>query len=227
MISGSLSDLILYAIPVILAVTFHEAAHGFVALYFGDMTAKNAGRVTLNPVKHVDLFGTIILPLLLIVSQAGFVFGYAKPVPVNFAALRNPRWDMIWVAAAGPGMNMVLALVSALSLYGAGAIDGENAAVFGNVLLFSIQLNVMLAIFNMLPLPPLDGSKVIAAFLPEGMMRRYLNFGRYGMTVMLLLLIVLPLVSARSGFDFDIFGLLVGRPAETVKDLLLALVGRG
>ena len=227
MIADSLSQILLYAIPVILAVTFHEAAHGFVALYFGDETAKNAGRLTLNPFKHVDLFGTIILPLLLIISNAGFIFGYAKPVPVNFAGLRNPRWDMVWVAAAGPAMNMVLALISAVSLYGAGAIDGDNAALFGNLLLFSIQLNVMLAIFNMLPLPPLDGSKVIAAFLPESLMRPYLNFGRYGMTVLLLLLIVLPLISSRTGFGLDIFGVLVQRPAQTVMHLLLTLVGRG
>ncbi|HXJ01020.1 MAG TPA: site-2 protease family protein [Micropepsaceae bacterium] len=227
MTSDALTQIILYAIPVILAVTFHEAAHGFVALYFGDETAKNQGRVTLNPIKHVDLFGTIILPLLLIVSNAGFIFGYAKPVPVNFAQLRNPRWDMLWVAAAGPAMNMLLALVSALSLYGAGLLDGEVAALVGNVLLFSIQLNVMLAIFNMLPLPPLDGSKVIAAFLPMSVMRPYLAFGRYGMTVLLLLLIVLPLLSARTGFGLDIFGVLVQRPAEVVMALLLTLVGRG
>jgi Zn-dependent protease len=223
----SLSQILFYAIPVVLAVTFHEAAHGFVALYFGDQTAKLAGRVTLNPIKHVDLFGTIILPLLLIIANAGFIFGYAKPVPVNFAALRNPRWDMLWVAAAGPAMNMFLALVSALSLYAVGALDGENAALAGNLLLFSIQLNIVLAIFNMLPLPPLDGSKVIAAFLPESLMRRYLDFGRYGMTVLLLLLIVLPIVSYRAGIGFDIFGVLVARPAEAVMQAMLTLVGRG
>lgn len=220
------TQIILYGIPVILAVTFHEAAHGFVALHFGDDTAKNLGRVTLNPFKHVDLFGTIILPLLLIVSNAGFIFGYAKPVPVNFAGLRNPRWHMLWVAAAGPGMNMVLALVSALSLYGAALLDGEGAALVGNLLLFSIRLNIMLAIFNLLPLPPLDGSKVIAAFLPPALMRPYLNFGRYGMTVLLLLLIVLPLLSVRTGLDLDIFGVLVQRPTEIVMDMLLNLVGR-
>lgn len=223
----SLSEILIYAIPVILAVTFHEAAHGFVALYFGDTTAKDQGRVTLNPIKHVDVFGTILLPLLLIVSNAGFIFGYAKPVPVNFGALRNPRWDMIWVAAAGPATNMLLAFVSALSLYGVGVLDGENAAVAGNLLLFSIQLNIVLAIFNMLPLPPLDGSKVIAAFLPQSLMRPYLNFGRYGMTVLLLLLIVLPLVSYRAGIGFDIFGLLVARPAEAVMQALLTVIGRG
>jgi len=225
--AGSLAQIALFAIPVILAVTFHEAAHGFVALYFGDDTAKRAGRLTLNPIKHVDLFGTIILPLLLILSNTGFIFGYAKPVPVNFAGLRNPRWDMIWVAAAGPAMNVLLAVVSAVSLHGIGLLDGESGALLGNVLLLSVELNLMLAIFNMLPLPPLDGSKVLAAFLPPSLMRRYLNFGRYGMTVLLLLLIVLPLLSAQSGFGFDIFGWLVQRPADALTKALLSLVGRG
>ncbi len=224
---NSLTEIVLFAIPVILAVTFHEAAHGFVALYCGDDTAKQAGRLTLNPLKHVDLFGTIILPLLLILSNSGFLFGYAKPVPVNFSALKNPRRDMIWVAAAGPAMNVLLALASAVSLYGTAALDGEAAAVMGNVLLLSISLNIMLAIFNMLPLPPLDGSKVLAAFLPLPLMRRYLNFGRYGMTILLLLLIVLPILSARTGLRFDIFGALVQRPADTLTRALLDLVGRG
>jgi len=225
--ADSLAQIALFAIPVILAVTFHEAAHGFVALHFGDRTAKDAGRVTLNPIRHIDLFGTIILPLVLIVTHAGFIFGYAKPVPVNFSALRNPRLDMVWVAAAGPAMNMLLAFVSAVSLYGAGALDGDSAALAGNMLLLSIQLNIMLAIFNMLPLPPLDGSKVLAAFMPASMARRYLNFGRYGMTVLLLLLIVVPILSAQSGIGFDIFGFLVQRPTDWLTRALLVAVGRG
>jgi Zn-dependent protease len=221
-----LTQLVLFAIPVIFAVTFHEAAHGFAALYFGDDTAKRAGRLTLNPIRHIDLFGTVILPLLLIVTNAGFIFGYAKPVPVNFAALKNPRWDMIWVAAAGPAMNIALAVASGLLLHGAELLEPESAALVGNVLLLSIQLNFMLAIFNMLPLPPLDGSKVLAAFLPSGLMRSYLNFGRYGMTILLLLLIVVPLLSAQSGIDFDIFGWLVQRPADAATRMLLDLIGR-
>jgi Zn-dependent protease len=216
----------LFAIPVILAVTLHEAAHGFVALHFGDETAKNAGRVTLNPVKHIDLFGTIILPLLLIVSNAGFVFGYAKPVPVDFNALKNPRWNMIWVAAAGPVMNVALALVSAGLLYGADKLQVQNSPFVSNVLLVSIELNLVLAIFNMLPLPPLDGSKVIAAFLPNAVMRPYLSFGRYGMAVLLLVLIVVPLLSERTGIGLDIFGMLVQRPADNLTRLLLSLMGR-
>jgi len=221
-----LTQTALFAIPVILAVTFHEAAHGFVALHFGDETAKNAGRVTLNPIKHVDLFGTIILPLILILSNAGFVFGYAKPVPVDFAALRNPRWNMIWVAAAGPAMNVALALLSTGLLYGAQTAGAQNSPFVANVLLLSIELNLVLAIFNMLPLPPLDGSKVVAAFLPNALMRAYLSLGRYGMTFLLLVLIVLPLLSERTGIGLDIFGILVQRPADNLARMLLSLIGR-
>ena len=223
---NSPTEIAVFAICAILAITFHEAAHGFVALHFGDTTAKDAGRVTLNPIKHIDLFGTIILPLLLFVS-AGFIFGYAKPVPVNFSALKNPRWDMIWVAAAGPAMNVLLAIASTILLTGIGVLDGENAALVGNALLLSIELNLILAIFNMLPLPPLDGSKVIAAFLPEPLMRPYLRFGRYGMTVLLLLVFVVPLLAARAGIRFDLFGWLVIGPADTLMRALLSLIGRG
>jgi len=217
-------EIALLAIPIVLAVTLHEAAHGFVALHFGDDTAKNAGRLTLNPVRHIDLFGTIILPLLLVLSHTGVLFGYAKPVPVNFAALRNPRWDMLWVAAAGPITNLVLAAISALLLYGMRSAQADGA-IATELLLLSLQLNVVLAIFNMLPLPPLDGSKVLAAFLPGPIMRPYLAFGRYGMLLLLLLLILLPLISERTGLGFDVFGILVQRPANWLIRGFLAISG--
>jgi Zn-dependent protease len=220
------AELIVFALCAIVAITFHEAAHGFVALHFGDDTAKKAGRVTLNPFKHVDLFGTVILPFLLY-TFAGFLFGYAKPVPVTYSQLRNPRWDMVWVAAAGPGMNLALALISALLLSGIGVLEGDQAALAGNALLLSIRLNLILAIFNMLPLPPLDGSKVLAAFLPEGAVRPYLSFGRFGMTILLLFLLVGPILAAQSGVNLDVFGWLVLRPAEQLMQALLALTGRG
>src|SRR5262252_2751467 len=162
-----LSQILLFAVPVVLGITLHEAAHGYVALHFGDTTARDAGRVTLNPLKHVDPFGTIILPILLLWSSGGsLAFGYAKPVPVKFGELRNPRWHMIWVAIAGPAMNLLLAIASvlllrlALSLGGVLAAGGAGSEFLLNLLVRSAQLNVILAIFNMLPLPPLDGSKV-------------------------------------------------------------------
>lgn len=211
---NTLIEIAVLAIPIVLAVTFHEAAHGFVALYCGDPTAKLAGRLTLNPLKHVDLFGTIILPLLLILSHAGFLFGYAKPVPVNFGALRHPRRDMLLVAAAGPFMNILLALLSTALIYGVESRAGSAPDLVQEAILLSVQLNIVLAIFNMLPLPPLDGSKVLAAFLPVKAMRPYLAFGRYGMGLLLLVLIVVPLISERTGLGLDVFGVLVQRPAN-------------
>ena len=222
----NLTQIALFVVPIVLAVTLHEAAHGFVALYFGDDTAKNAGRLTLNPLKHVDPFGTIILPLLLIVSNAGFLFGYAKPVPVNFNALRNPRWDMLWVAIAGPVTNIALAIVSTLLLVGVDESASSPPQMMQSVILLSVELNVVLAVFNMLPLPPLDGSKVLAAFLPARVMRPYLAFGRYGMALLLLVLIVLPLVGQRTGLRLDIFAVLVQRPANWLVQSLLAITGR-
>ena len=133
---------------------------------------------------------------------------------------------MIWVAAAGPAMNVALAVVSAILLSGIGVLDGENAALVGNALLLSIELNMILAIFNMLPLPPLDGSKVVAAFLPESLRRPYLRFGRYGMTVLLLLVFVVPILAAQAGIRFDIFGWLVLGPAEALTRALLTLFGQ-
>src|SRR5258705_3352356 len=147
---NSPTEIAVFALCAIVAITFHEAAHGFVALHCGDPTAKNAGRVTLTPIKHIALFGTIILPFLLYVS-AGFIFGYAKPVPVNYSGLKNPRRDMIWVAAAGPAMNVMLAVASAILITGIGGLDGENAAPVGHRLLLSVEVNMNLAILDMLP----------------------------------------------------------------------------
>jgi Zn-dependent protease len=185
---------------------------------------KRAGRLTLNPIRHIDLFGTVILPLLLFFT-AGFAFGYAKPVPVNFAALKHPRLDMVRVAAAGPAMNVVLALISVLLILTLGALEGETAAFVGNLLLQSAQLNVLLAVFNMLPIPPLDGGKVLAALLPGRAMRSYLHLERYGMLLLLLLLFILPMLSARSGLNLNIFGYLVTGPADFLTRSLLRIVG--
>ena len=219
-----LYDILLLAIPVIIAITFHEAAHGYVALHFGDSTAKDAGRVTLNPLKHVDPFGTILLPAVLYFT-AGFLFGYAKPVPVKFGQLRNPRWDMIWVAIAGPAMNIALAIVSAILLRIV-ITQGltENSPVV-QVLVSSVQLNAILAVFNMLPMPPLDGSKVVAPFLPISLARPYLALEGLGMIILLLLIFVAPMLAQRSGIDFDVMGPLVLDPAQAVVRTILSIVG--
>jgi Zn-dependent protease len=219
--TNTLIEIALFVIPIVIAITFHEAAHGFVAFHFGDDTAKKAGRITLNPLKHIDPFGTVVLPLLLYLF-AGFTFGYAKPVPVNFRQLRHPRWDMIWVAAAGPGMNLFLAFISAVLLR---FVPGGAAGAFLRaMLLISLQLNLILAVFNLIPLPPLDGSKVVAPLLPLPIAARYLALGRYGMLFLLIILVVLPALSQNTGVD--IFGWLVVRPVDYLEDLMLGAVGR-
>ena len=145
-----------WVIPVLLAITLHEAAHGYVAHAFGDDTAWQLGRVSLNPLRHVDPFGTVLLPALLLLSHAPFLFGYAKPVPVRFDRLRNPRRDMVWVAAAGPGMNLALAIVAALLIHAVGYLPlATGQWVLWN-LVNAININVILAVFNMIPLPPLS-----------------------------------------------------------------------
>ena len=156
-----------WAIPVIVAITFHEAAHGFVAHLLGDDTAWRLGRVSFNPAKHVDPFGTILLPSMLLLFHAPFLFGYAKPVPVNFRALRSPRRDMVLVAAASPVMNIALALVAALAFHIVGYLPGTSAEWLADNLRNAVVLNVVLAVFNLFPLPPLDGGQIFVGILPK------------------------------------------------------------
>ena len=220
------AEILLFIIPAIVAITFHEAAHGFTAYYFGDPTAKNAGRLTLNPVKHVDAFGTVILPLMLLLSSGGrIMFGYAKPVPVDFNRLRNPRWNMILVAFAGPGMNIALALVSAFILRIALTQNVDHESMTALLLNRSIQLNAILAVFNLVPIPPLDGSKVLAPLLPWAIARPYMALERFGMIILLVLLFVLPMLADRTGIDFDFFGTVVIGPAAALINFISAITG--
>lgn len=160
----------IWLLPVLIAITFHEAAHGYVALRFGDDTALRAGRVTFNPFKHIDPFGTVLLPAILVISNSPFLFGYAKPVPVNFGRLHNPRRDMVWVAAAGPGINLVLAFACAVALHAVYWLpDPVIAKWAAQNLINAIHLNVILALFNMLPIPPLDGGRVAVGVLPDAL----------------------------------------------------------
>jgi len=179
----------LAAIPVLFAITLHEAAHGYVARHFGDMTAYQQGRITLNPLRHIDPVGTILVPLLSLM-MSGLLFGWAKPVPVNFAALRRPKQDMLWVAIAGPGSNLVMALGWAL-LYKMAWMFPAN--YFAEPLLgmsqIGIQINVILMVLNLLPLPPLDGGRVAVSMLPHRQAYLLAKIEPYGMFILIFLLI--------------------------------------
>lgn len=165
-IANLIQTIAIYALPVIFAITVHEAAHGYVARYFGDNTAWVMGRVTLNPMKHIDLVGTIVMPVLLYVATAGtFLFGYAKPVPVNFGNLRRPKQHMIWVALAGPGANFIQALLWGVLLYVVNAAGVTERFVL-EMCRAGMLVNVVMFVFNLFPLPPLDGGRILVGLLP-------------------------------------------------------------
>ena len=214
-----------WIVPAILAITLHEAAHGFVAHWLGDDTAWRLGRVTLNPLKHVDLFGTVLLPGLLLFTHSPFLFGYAKPVPVKFGALRNPRRDMVWVAAAGPATNLLLAIAAGLMAHLVGFLPaGSHHWLFQNIG-NAITLNAILAVFNMLPLPPLDGGRVAVGLLPNALAMPLARLERYGMLIMIGLIFILPLLGAQLGKNLNVLGWLVSGPTRAVIQTILRLTG--
>ena len=184
----NLQTLLIYIIPLLFAITLHEAAHGWVASKLGDHTARMMGRVTLNPIKHVDPVGTILVPLaLLLMPGVGFIFGWAKPVPINFRALRSQKSGMIWVALAGPGANFLMAIgwliVAIVSLK-------LELFILYSMARVGIFLNILLAVFNLLPIPPLDGSRVISALLPGPLAYKYGQFEQYGFLILLGLMLI-------------------------------------
>jgi len=222
-----LYTLSIWALPILLAVTFHEASHGFVAWRLGDSTAYQLGRVTFNPIKHIDLFGTIILPLLLFLSPLPFVLGYAKPVPVNFRKLRRPRRDMMLVAFAGPGANLVLAIASALLIHIALRVPGETGSWLVANLANSLLINVVLAVFNMLPIPPLDGGRIAVGLLPRPLAWRLARLERFGLFIVIALLFLVPWIARKLGLDFNTVATVIGKPVMIIIDLLATLTGLG
>jgi Zn-dependent protease len=213
-----------WLIPLVFAIVLHEISHGWVANAFGDPTAKRLGRLSPNPIRHVDPVGTVALPLLLAVSGAP-VFGWAKPVPVVARKMRNPRLNMMLVALAGPGMNLALALVAAFALALTLAVGGEGpgfrflAANLENFL----AINVFLAVFNLLPIPPFDGGHVVEGLLPRRLARPYRRLGRFGFPLLILLLVVVPLVAP----DADLVERVVVPPVRALIEFIASLAGLG
>jgi Zn-dependent protease len=193
-VSSLVQTVAIYALPLLFAITLHEAAHGYVARYFGDMTAHAQGRISLNPLRHIDMVGTLAVPILILVTSklaggAGFLFGWAKPVPVNYSALRRPKQNMIWVAAAGPAANLAMALGWALLFKIAEAFPVNALTVpLHLVCVAGIQVNVVLMVLNLLPILPLDGGRIVASLLPRRVAGQYARLEPWGFPILLLLL---------------------------------------
>jgi Zn-dependent protease len=215
----------IWLLPVLIAVTFHEAAHGYVARFLGDDTASRLGRVSLNPLRHIDPFGTIVLPGLLLLARSPFLFGYAKPVPVNFRALRRPRIGMVLVAAAGPAMNVGLAIIAALSFHLVAYLPSTIAQWVALNLRNAVIINVVLAIFNLFPIPPLDGGRIAVGLLPKVLATQFARLERYGMLLLLGIFIVLPLLGSQLGVDLGFVSHFISVSTNAVIRIILRLTG--
>ncbi len=221
----------LAVVPIVLAITLHEAAHGYAALAMGDDTAKQAGRLSLNPLAHVDRVGTVLLPGFLLIFQlltmghVGFMFGWAKPVPVAAWKFRHPRQGMMFVAAAGPAMNFFLAWLAALAAHGLGLLSGGVGELAGTFLEYFIIVNLVLGLFNLLPIPPLDGGRIMVGLLPVRLAQGWARLERFGILLVLLVVFLLPRMLADFGIRFDPFNALLNSVVPWALRLVMMLAG--
>ena len=218
-------QLSVWVLPLIIAITFHEAAHGFVAHRLGDDTAYNLGRVSFNPLRHIDPFGTLVLPGVLLLSHSPFLFGYAKPVPVRFGALRNPRIGMVLVALAGPATNIILALIAAAGFHLLPLVPADYAQWVVDNLKNMLVINVVLAIFNMLPIPPLDGGRVAVGLLPRPLAIPLAALEPFGMLILVGILILLPLAGSQFGLNLDVISAILRASTDFIIRFILFLTG--
>jgi Zn-dependent protease len=223
----TLYDFSVWVLPLVIAITFHEAAHGYVAHRLGDNTAYHLGRVSFNPIRHIDPFGTLIMPAILLMSHSPFLFGYAKPVPVNFRALNNPRIGMVLVALAGPATNIALALAAAAAFHAVDLLPDNAAQWVEDNLKNALVINVILAIFNMMPIPPLDGGRVAVGLLPRALAAPLSRLEPFGMLILIGLLILLPLAGSQFGLNLDVISAILRTVTGYVIRLILIVTGNG